>query len=485
MSEDRKSYKKKESNLNFNSFESGKLPPQNTDLEEVILGACLLEANEIFNTVYEIIFPDVFYKENHKKIFEAMINLHRSNSPIDILTVVAELRKMSSLDMVGGPYAIGMLTNRVSSSLNTEYHCRVILQKYMARELIRISSLAIASAYDEETDIIDEIEATEKKIAGISEGFGKDGTQSIFQVAETELKRIRENIGKTKVSGIPYPLKELNEQTGGMQEGEMIIIAGRPGMGKSALSLDILIHAAKSGFPCALFNLEMMNREIMQRFISKKTYIQIRDLKSLNLSERDIYEISTATQSFTDTQIYLSDDPVSTLPTLRRAARKLVREKGVKLIIVDYLQLMSDKTPGRTRENEVSEISRAIKLLAKELKLPIIALSQLSRNVEQRGGDKRPMLSDLRESGALEQEADVIMFVYRPELYGHERIMTDLGEVESTNKAWIDIAKNRNGGLTQTLVNFHKSTTTFSDFESLNDLPESSPSTFKHRSEEF
>lgn len=463
----------------------GKLPPQAIELEEVVLGACLLEAKECFSTVNEILNPECFYKESHKKIFEAMISLNAKNNPIDILTVTKELRTLGALDVAGGGYYVSGLTNTVSSSANTEYHCRIVLQKYMARELIRSSTLSIQAAYNDETDIIDELELSEKRIGAISQSISSDGTQIISDVANQELKRIIENVGKSQISGIPFPIKELNEQTGGMQEGEMIILAGRPAQGKSAFALDVLVNAANNGFPCAMFNLEMMNKETMQRLISKKTYIQIRDLKSLNLTERDIWEISQATKTFQNMPIYLSDEPISTISTLRRSAKKLVREKGVKLIILDYLQLMSDKSPGRNRENEVSEISRGIKLLAKELKIPILALSQLSREVEKTS-NKRPMLSHLRESGSLEQESDIVLFVYRPETYQIDNIELDSGETyTSTNKAVIDIGKNRNGGLKQICVNFHKSTTTFSDLQSLNDLPEKSINQFNHRSNEF
>lgn len=433
--------------------EGGKLPPQALDLEEAVLGALMLEKGAV-NDAIDVLKPESFYKEAHQKIFAAIMELFSNSEPIDILTVTNHLRSKGELDLVGGPVYISQLTNRVGSTANVEYHARIISEKHILRELIRISSNIIKKSFDDTTDVFDLLDRAETDLFSVTEGNIRrnyDSMSTIIQKAIDEIDAARKN--SDGISGIPTGFTSLDRVTSGWQRSDMVVLAARPGMGKTAFVLSMARNVAvQFNKPVAVFSLEMSSVQLVNRLIASETEISAEKLRKGNLEPHEYQQLHARIKKLTNAPIFIDDTPALSIFELRAKARKLKQTQDIDLIIIDYLQLMTAGSEGKgNREQEISTISRSIKTIAKELNVPIIALSQLSRSVETRGGDKRPMLSDLRESGAIEQDADIVTFIYRPEYYG-------LQEWEDGTpchgQAEIVIAKHRNGSLENIKLKF-------------------------------
>ncbi len=430
----------------------GKLPPQAVDLEEAVLGALMLEKDPV-NDVIDILKPESFYKEAHQKIYEAIYELFGDSEAIDILTVTQKLRSKGELEIAGGPYYISQLTNRVASAAHAESHARIIAQKYILRELIGISSQVIQKAYDETTDVFDLLDEAESGLFKVAEGnirknYDKMSTLIKQAAEEIEIAMNRDD----GVSGVPTGFTALDRVTSGWQRSDMIVLAARPGMGKTAFVISMARNVAVDfNNGVAIFSLEMSSLQIVNRLISGESEIPAEDIRKGNFTKEKFDHLFEKTKKLAEAPIFIDDTPGLSVFELRAKCRRLKQQHDIKLIIIDYLQLMSAGGSGGNREQEISTISRSIKEIAKELDVPIIALSQLSRSVETRGGDKRPMLSDLRESGAIEQDADIVSFIYRPEYYQME---TWPDESPCAGQGEIIIAKHRNGSLEDVRLKF-------------------------------
>ncbi len=440
----------------------GRIPPQAVDLEEVVLGALMLE-KEAVNAVIDILTPEAFYKEAHQKIFKAIKELFGKSEPIDILTVTNELKQSGDLELVGGAYYISKLTNRVVSAANIEYHARIIMQKHIQRELIVISSETINKAFEDTTDVFDLLDSAENKLFQVSENNLRrsyNSMQDLVNKAITEIQNAKNS--DQKLRGVPSGYTELDRITQGWQKSDLIILAARPSMGKTAFALNLARNAAVDFHrPVAFFSLEMSSVQLVTRLISTETSLTADKLRSGDLAEHEWQQLNTKVTPLIDAPIYIDDTPQLSIFELRAKCRRLKQQHDIQMIFIDYLQLMTAKTErGGNREQEISMISRSLKSLAKELEIPVLALSQLSRSVEQRPGSKKPILSDLRESGAIEQDADMVMFIYRPEYYKNEQENPDLPQ----GFTCIDIAKHRNGKLGEVNLRFVGQYARFEEF---------------------
>jgi replicative DNA helicase len=445
-------------------FEHGKIPPQAVDLEEAVLGAMMLESDKLAEVI-EILKPDVFYKEQHKKIYESIHRLYGNNQPVDILTVTEDLRQNNELDMVGGAYYITGLTNRVASAANIEFHTRIILQKYIQRELIRISSDIIKDAYEDSTDVFDLLDKAETGLFSISESsIGKTymDMQAIIKEAIREITAARGHEGSLR--GVGSGFTELDRITSGWQKSDLIIIASRPGMGKTAFALTMARNAAVDFKKAvAVFSLEMSAVSLVTRLISSETEIPQEKLRKGTMEEYEWKQLNVKIGNLLDAPIYIDDTAALSIFDLRAKSRRLKARHNIQLIVVDYLQLMQGSHESKgNREQEISSISRALKSLAKELDIPVIALSQLSRAPEKRSAAAKPILSDLRESGSIEQDADMVLFIYRPEYY---KIDMDEHGDSTSGQAEVSIAKNRNGPLKDIRMKFISKYAKFADLE--------------------
>jgi replicative DNA helicase len=442
----------------------GKLPPQALDLEEAVLGAMMLE-NDRLAEVIEILQSAVFYKESHQIIFNAIKRLFGNNEPVDILTVTEELRKTGELEIAGGAYFITMLTNRIASAANIEFHARIIIQKFIQRELIRVSSEIIREAYEDTTDVFDLLDKAETGLFAISEtSIGKSymDMQSIIKEAIREIAAGRNQEGKLR--GVGSGFTELDRITSGWQKSDLVIIASRPGMGKTAFALTMARNAAiEFKKPVAIFSLEMSAVQLVTRLISSETEIPQEKLRKGSMEEHEWAQLNARITSLIEAPLYIDDTAALSIFDLRAKCRRLKAHHDIQMIIVDYLQLMqgSQETRGN-REQEISSISRSLKILAKELEVPVIALSQLSRASEKRSAAAKPILSDLRESGSIEQDADMVLFIYRPEYY---KIDTDESGESLAGVAEVLIAKNRNGPLKDVRLRFVSKFAKFTDAE--------------------
>jgi replicative DNA helicase len=431
------------------------------DLEEVVLGAMLLERDAL-TEVIDIIKPDIFYKDAHQKICEAIHRLFRNSEPIDILTVTNELKKSKDLDSVGGAYYIAQLTNRVASSANIEYHARILVQKHIERELISSSSEIIKMAYDESVDVFDLLDKAQGNLFELSENnFRRSyvSMDSIVREAVEEIQNARNH--KEELRGVPTGFTELDALTGGLQRSDLLILAARPGMGKTALALTMARNmAVEYNRPVAVFSLEMAAVQLTTRLISSEAEITADKLRKGELSDTEWQQLNAKIGKLADAPIFIDDTPALSIFELRAKCRRLKEQYDIQFVVVDYLQLMTAGMDKGNREQEISTISRSLKALAKELNIPVMALSQLSRDVEKRGGSKKPVLSDLRESGAIEQDADIVLFVYRPEYYN---IDEDEDGQNNANQAELRVAKHRNGALKDIPLKFTAQFARFSD----------------------
>lgn len=444
----------------------GRVPPQALDLEEAILGAMMLEQNALTNVI-DILKPEVFYKEAHQKIFRAMHTLFSKSETVDILTVTQQLQKSGDLEIVGGAYYISMLTNRVASAANVEFHVRIVLQKFLLRELIRISGNIIKESYEDSSDVFDILDHAEKDLFAISETNLRRNYSDMHDLVKQAIKQIegaREQEGH--LSGIPSGFSALDRVTAGWQKSDLIVIAARPGMGKTAFVLSMARNmTVVFKKPVALFSLEMAGVQLVMRLIASESELPAEKLKRGQLEQYEWEQLNNKLGNITDAPLFIDDTPALSIFELRAKCRRLKAQHDIQLVIIDYLQLMSGGGESRgNREQEISNISRSLKSLAKELNIPIIALSQLSRAVETRGGTKRPILSDLRESGAIEQDADMVCFIYRPEYY---KITEDEKGNSTDGLAEIIIAKHRNGALEDVPLRFIPNFAKFIDYDNI------------------
>lgn len=423
----------------------GKIPPQASDVEQVVLGAMMLEKDALNNTI-NLVTRETFYDPRHQYIYSAMQELFGNTKPVDLITVTEQLQKNGELEAAGGVAYLAQLTNRVASSAHIEFHARIIIQKHLKRELIKVSSEIIRDAYDDTVDIFDLLNTAESNLFQISESnMTKQAStmQSIVGQAIAEIEKARNT--PDGISGTPSGFHDLDKITSGWQKSDMVVIAARPGMGKTALVLSMARNTAVDyNMGVAVFSLEMSAVQLVKRLIAGEARIDSEKLRKGNLADHEFQQLHSRITALSAAPIFIDDTPGITIFDFRAKCRRLKAQHDIQLVIIDYLQLMSakDGKGSGNREQEISTISRSIKEIAKELNIAIIALAQLSRSVEQRGGDKKPILSDLRESGAIEQDADIVSFIYRPEYYG---ITKDDDGNSNQGIGELIIAKHRNG----------------------------------------
>ena len=438
----------------------GRLQPQARELEEAVLGALMLE-KDAYSIVSEILKPECFYEKAHEKIYAAIVDLALSQRPVDMLTVTEQLKKRGELEDVGGPFYISQLTSKVASSAHIEYHARIIAQKYLARELISFTAMIQGKAFDETLDVEDLMQEAEGKLFEISQRNVKKDVTQINPVIKDAMEMLQKAaLQKEGLSGLRTGFEGLDKMTSGWQNSDLIIIAARPAMGKTAFVLSMAKNMAVNfNTPVALFSLEMSNVQLVNRLIVNVCEIPGEKIKSGRLESYEWEQLDFKIKELYDAPIFVDDTPSLSVFELRTKARRLVREHGIKCIIIDYLQLMNASGMNfGSREQEVSTISRSLKGLAKELNIPIIALSQLNRGVE----GKRPQLADLRESGAIEQDADMVCFIHRPEYY---KITEDERGNSLIGLAEIIIAKHRNGAVGDVRLRFKSEFAKFMNVE--------------------
>ena len=447
-------------------LERGKIPPQALDLEEVVLGAMMIDKKGV-DEVVDLLSPESFYKEAHQHIFAAIIILFEKSDPIDLLTVSGQLKKEGKLEKVGGDFYLISLTQKVSSSAHIEFHARIILQKFIQRSLIKISSEIIEESYDESVDVFDLLDNAESKLYDITLGNVKKSTETAQDLVIQAKKKIEEIANKEGLSGVPSGFERVDKVTSGWQPSDLVIIASRPGMGKTALTLSMARNmAVNNNVSVAFFSLEMSSVQLITRLISSETGLSSEKLRTGRLEKHEWEQLNVKVKSLEQAPLFIDDTPALSIFDLRAKARRLASQHKIKLLIVDYLQLMTVGGNNKTgnREQEISTISRNLKSLAKELDIPVIALSQLSRAVETRTGSKRPILSDLRESGAIEQDADIVSFIYRPEYYKIDE-WDDDERSPTEGQAEFIIAKHRNGGLDNIRLKFNGSLGRFENLD--------------------
>lgn len=452
--------KEKEVSIDAIGIETGKVPPQAVDVEEAVLGAMMIEPNCVPD-VLDSLTADCFYKEANRKVFMAISSLSSEHQPVDIYTVSEELKRQGSIDEIGGPYYLSLLSSRVGAAAHVEYHVKILLQKYIQRELITISAEMQRDSFDDSIPVDDLLDNSQSKLFELAERNMKRATLPVQDVIKDTVAEIEANQDRTDgLSGLPSGFTGIDKITLGWQASDLVIIAARPAMGKTAFVLTMARNmAVDHRIPVAFFSLEMSSKQLVKRLLVSETGLSSEKIRGgKKLLDYELVQLHERIKDLTTAPLFIDDTPSISVYELRSKARRLVRNAGVKLIIIDYLQLMTGPPELRgMREQEVSNISRSLKAIAKELDIPVIALSQLSRAVETRGGNKRPQLSDLRESGAIEQDADIVMFIHRPEYYGTE------SETSVQGEAQVIIAKHRNGSTADVPMRFRASEARFVD----------------------
>ncbi len=473
----------KDDDLNAEAF--GRIPPQARELEEAVLGALMLERDALAQVI-DVLKPESFYVEAHRCIYAAIRSLFERAQPVDILTVTDELRKRGELEAVGGAYAITSLTARVASAANIEYHAHIVAQKFIQRELIRICSTVIKHAYEDLTDVFDLLDLAEKGIYEITDKNLRRSYHPVGSLIGTAMKQLETiRTQNDAVTGVPSGFIALDRITNGWQPSDLIIVAARPGMGKTSFVLSLARNAAVDHKrPVAFFSLEMSAMQLTQRLIAAETEIPAEKIRRGTLENHEWEQLTHHIDALSEAKLFIDDTPAINIFELRAKARRLKMQHDIALIIIDYLQLMSGPADLRNanREQEISNISRSLKSIAKELNIPVIALSQLNRSVETRGGDKRPQLSDLRESGAIEQDADLVLFLYRPEYYN---ITHDAEGNPLTGMAEVIIAKHRNGALGRIPMRFISRLAKFVEHDTFMPAAETSVRILKSRMHEL
>lgn len=445
----------------------GKIPPQAPELEEAVLGAIMLEKDKMAEVLEIIQSEECFYVNANQKIYKAVRSLFDKGMPVDLLTVSEELRKNGELELVGGAYYLTRLTMNVVSSAHVEAHARIIMEKFIQRELIRISGEVIGDAYEDSTDVFDLLDKAESGLYEITDKHLRKNFKSLTEVLVQTVKEIEDaKNNKSDVTGVPTGFAQLDRVTAGWQKNALIIVAARPAVGKTAFTLNLAMNAAMNSdkpFPVAFFSLEMGAGELVKRMLAAVTEVSMDAITKGRMQEHEFVQLTQRMHKLASMPIYLDDQAALNIFELRAKARRLKQRHDIQMIIIDYLQLMSGgNNNGGNREQEISKISRDLKSLAKELAIPIIALSQLNRSVESRKESKVPQLSDLRESGAIEQDADIVMFLYRPEYYGIDN--NEMGE-PIEGETHIHIAKNRSGSTDTVKLQFIK------EYQKFVDLP--------------
>ncbi len=444
--------------MNETSLPSHKLPPQNLEAEQSVLGGILIE-NYSINKVMEVLKPDDFYREAHRKIYKALIDLSEKDEPADLITLTNELRNNDHLDAVGGASYVASLIDSVPTAANIEYYAKIVKEKSILRKLIQTSTEIITQSYEDRGDVEVFLDEAERAIFEISENRVRPSFYPIRDIVKESFKILERLYEKKElVTGIPSGFKDLDRMTAGFQPSDLIIVAGRPSMGKTAFCLNLAQYAAiQKKVPIAIFSLEMSKEQLGIRMLCSEAHVEGTKLRSGFLSESDWPRLTIAAGNLSDASIYIDDTAALTILELRAKARRLkIEHGGLGMVIVDYLQLMKGRTRAESRQQEISEISRSLKALAKELNIPVIAVSQLSRKTEERTGN-RPQLSDLRESGAIEQDADLILFIYRDEVYNRSEDNPNKGKAE------IIIGKQRNGPTGKVDLAFLDKFTTFKE----------------------
>lgn len=416
-----------------------RLPPQSLEAEVSVLGAILLE-NEALNRVLEILTESDFYRESHRKIFSAIINLYERSEPADLITLSEELKRLNHLEETGGVEYLNSLVNNISTAANIVYYSKIIKEKSILRKLINRSTEIISEGYAYSGDVDDLLDRAEQSIFEITEDRVRPSFYPLKDIIKSSFKTIEKLYEKRQlITGVPTGFSKLDEMTSGLQASDLIIVAGRPSMGKTSFALNIAQNAAIDGpVPSAIFSLEMSKEQLALRMLCSEAKVDAHKIRGGFLSEADWPKLTRSAGLLSEAPIFIDDTAALSPLEMRAKCRRLKAEKSLGLVIVDYLQLMRGRSGMERREQEISDISRSLKSLAKEIHVPVIALSQLNRRVEERG-DKRPQLSDLRESGALEQDADVIIFLYRDEVYNKSEDNPNRGKAE------IIIGKQRNG----------------------------------------
>jgi replicative DNA helicase len=444
--------KEMKADLDATSF---KLPPQNIEAEQSILGGILIE-NDALNTVVEFLGAGDFYREAHQKIFLSMIALSEKSEPLDLITLTNELKKTKELESIGGASYLASLVESVPTAANIAYYAKIVKDKSTLRKLISTATEIVTQSYQEGKDLEDFLDDAEQAIFRISEHRVKPAFYPIKEIVKESFKVIERLYEKKElITGVPSGFKDLDRKTAGFQNADLIIVAGRPSMGKTALCLNIAQHASiTSKIPTAMFSLEMSKEQLAIRMLCSEARVDSARLRSGFLSESDWPKLTMAAGALSDAPIFIDDTPAISVLELRAKARRLKADRGLGLVIIDYLQLMRGRSGVERREQEISEISRSLKALAKELNIPVLAISQLSRKAEDRPG-RKPQLSDLRESGAIEQDADVIIFIYRDEVYNPDSDQKGTAEVV--------IGKQRNGPTGKVDLSFISEFTTFKD----------------------
>jgi replicative DNA helicase len=435
---------------------AGRMPPQAVDVEQSVLGAMLLE-REAIPKVIEVLAEDAFYQAKHQHVYAAALKLFEKGTPVDLITITDELRRAGTLDEVGGAYYLTELTSRVDTAANVEYHARIIAEKSLLRKMIETMTGLIGRAYDAGADAFELLDEVERDIFNISDSQLRKAAVSMRDVVIETVERLQSIHGQAAgITGVPSGFHRLDNMTSGWQPSDLIIVAARPSMGKTAFSLSLARNAAmhpSDPVGVAIFSLEMSAQQLAQRLLTSEARVDAQAARTGSMTDEDWTKLARAAGRLAEAPIYIDDTPGLSILELRAKCRRLKAEHDIGFVIVDYLQLMhgTAQTKGSNREQEIAQISRSLKSLAKELNVPVIALSQLSRAVETRGGDKRPQLSDLRESGSIEQDADVVAFIYRAERYG---ITVDESGNSTEGMAEVIIGKQRNGPIGQVSLAF-------------------------------
>ncbi len=438
-----------------------RLPPQDIEAEMAVLGAMFLEKDAVGKAI-EILDESCFYKTAHQKLFRTAVELYDHQEPIDVITMADALKKKGILEEVGGNYYLIQLAEKVPSAANVEYYAKIVLEMALLRRLINVTTDITNRAYEHKGDVYSLLDAVEKEIFVLSDRRLKKGFVSIYQTMHETFERIESFHGKQGgVTGVPSGFVELDEKTSGFQNSDLIVVAGRPSMGKTAFCLNIARNASVGyGIPVGIFSLEMAAYQLAMRMLCSEARVDSHAVRTGKLPPEEWQKLSLSVGVLAEAPIYIDDTPAMSILEIKAKARRLKYEKNIGLLIIDYLQLIQGPPQSESRQQEISAISQALKALAKELNIPVIALSQLSRAVESRGGDRRPVLSDLRESGAIEQDADVVIFIYRPEVYGR---------TEQEGIAEIIIGKQRSGPIGTVKLAFVKEYVLFANLTRIYD----------------
>jgi replicative DNA helicase len=452
------------------AMNNNQIPSQVVDIEECVLGALIVDEDALINTIDKI-RPEHFYKEENREIFNAIYSLNAEGNDVDRVTVIEKLRKRGMYEAVGGSFKIATLLDKVTSGAHIETYVKILAEKYIQRELIRVSTQTLSNAYKETSDILELLDETESSFLAINDSNFNSQEKSMSTLSELVIREIDEaQKSDSNTIGLPSGFYELDNITGGFQPGALIILAARPAMGKTAFALNIARNmAVQYGKSVAVFSLEMTATELMMRLVSSEAEVEGQRLKRGDqITTQELERVKQKARELGNCKMYIDDNPGLNIMELKAKCKRMKKAHGIDMVFIDYLQLMNgNDAKNNNREQEISYISRQLKSLAKELSIPVFALSQLSREVEKRGGTKEPMLSDLRESGAIEQDADIVMFIYRPEYYG--QMQDNFGSTEGI--AYINVAKNRSGSIRKARLRFKGQYVRFENIDIASSMP--------------